>query len=56
MPLELGGKRAKRIAVSEATIHAGEAELTATIAQVRNEVRRAYYEVLVAEARFVDPA
>jgi cobalt-zinc-cadmium efflux system outer membrane protein len=37
--------------VSEATIHAGEAELTATIAQVRNEVRRAYYEVLVAEAR-----
>jgi cobalt-zinc-cadmium efflux system outer membrane protein len=39
--------------VSEATIHAGEAELTATIAQVRNEVRRAYYEVLVAEARLL---
>ena len=53
LPLELGGKRAKRIAVSEATIHAGEAELTATIAQVRNEVRRAYYEVLVAEARLL---
>jgi cobalt-zinc-cadmium efflux system outer membrane protein len=53
VPLELGGKRAKRIAVSEATIHAGEAELTATIAQVRNEVRRAYYDVLVAEARLV---
>lgn len=53
VPLELGGKRAKRIAVSETTIHAGEAELTATIAQVRNEVRRAYYDVLVAEARLV---
>ncbi len=53
LPLELGGKRAKRIAVSEATIRAGEAELTATIAQVRNEVRRAYYEVLVADARLL---
>ena len=43
VPLELGGKRAKRIAVGEATIRAGEAELAATIAQVRNDVRRAYY-------------
>jgi cobalt-zinc-cadmium efflux system outer membrane protein len=51
LPLELGGRRAKRIAVSQATIHAGEAELAATIAQVRNEVRRAYYDVLVADAR-----
>ncbi len=51
VPLELGGKRAKRIAVSEATIRAGEAELAATIAQVRNDVRRAYYDVLVADAR-----
>ena len=52
-PLELGGKRAKRIAVSEATIRAGEAELAATIAQVRNDVRRAYYDVLVADARLM---
>jgi outer membrane protein, heavy metal efflux system len=51
VPLELGGKRAKRIAVSEATIHAGEAELAATIAQVRNDVRRAYYNALVSDAR-----
>ena len=51
VPLELGGKRAKRIAVSEATIRAGDAELAATIAQVRNDVRRAYYDVLVADAR-----
>jgi cobalt-zinc-cadmium efflux system outer membrane protein len=51
IPLELGGKRAKRIALSEATIRAGDMELAATIAQIRNDVRRAYYEVVVAEAR-----
>jgi cobalt-zinc-cadmium efflux system outer membrane protein len=51
VPLELGGKRSKRIAVSEATVRAGEAELAATIAQVRNDVRRAYYGVLIADAR-----
>jgi cobalt-zinc-cadmium efflux system outer membrane protein len=51
LPFELGGKRAKRIAVSEATRRAGEAELAATIAQVRNELRRAYFDVLVADAR-----
>ena len=51
VPLELGGKRTKRIAVSEATIRAGEAEVAATIVQVRNDVRRAYYDVLVADAR-----
>jgi cobalt-zinc-cadmium efflux system outer membrane protein len=51
MPLELGGKRSKRIAVGEATVRTGDAELTAVIAQVRNDVRRAYYEVLLADAR-----
>ena len=51
VPLELGGKRAKRIAVGEATIRAGEAQLAATIAQIRNDVRRAYFEALVADAR-----
>jgi outer membrane protein, heavy metal efflux system len=50
-PLELGGKRAKRIAVSEATLRAVDAELAATMAQVRNDVRRAYFDVLVAGAR-----
>ena len=53
VPLELGGKRTKRIAVSEATVRAGEAEIAATIAQVRNDVRRAYYGVLVADARLL---
>lgn len=51
MPLELGGKRAKRIALSEATVRAGEMELAAIIAQTRNDVRRAYYDLLVADTR-----
>ena len=51
VPLELGGKRVKRIAVSEAAIRTGEAELAATIAQVRNDVRLGYYAALVADAR-----
>jgi cobalt-zinc-cadmium efflux system outer membrane protein len=51
MPLELGGKRAKRIALSEATVKAGDTELAAIIAQTRNDVRRAYYDVLVADTR-----
>ena len=51
VPLELGGKRAKRIAVGEATVRAGEAEIAVVIAQVRNDVRRSYFGLLVAETR-----
>ena len=51
VPFELGGKRAKRIEVAEATIRAGEAEVAATIAQVRNDVRRAYFGQIVADQR-----
>ena len=53
VPLELGGKRARRIDVAEATIRAGDAELAATIAQVRNDVRRAYFGQIVAEQRLL---
>jgi outer membrane protein, heavy metal efflux system len=53
VPLELGGKRAKRIAVGEATVRSGEAEIAATVAQVRNDVRRAYYGVVVADGRLM---
>jgi outer membrane protein, heavy metal efflux system len=53
VPLELGGKRTKRIDVAEATVRAGQAELAATIAQVRNDVRRAYFGQLVAEQRLM---
>ena len=51
VPLELGGKRSKRIAVSQATIRAGEAEIAATMIQVRADVRRGYHDVLIAAAR-----
>ena len=51
LPLELGGKRSKRIAVSQAAVLAGQAEIAATIAQIRNDVRRAYYDALAADAR-----
>jgi cobalt-zinc-cadmium efflux system outer membrane protein len=53
VPLELGGKRAKRIAVGEATVRAGEAEIAATVALVRNDVRRAYYAQVVAQERLM---
>jgi len=53
VPLELGGKRARRIDVAQATIRAGDAEVAATIAQVRNDVRRAYFGQLVAEQRLI---
>ena len=53
VPFELGGKRARRIDVAEATIRAGEAEIAATVAQVRNDVRRAYFGQVVAEQRLL---
>jgi cobalt-zinc-cadmium efflux system outer membrane protein len=53
VPLELGGKRQRRIDVAQATIRAGEAELAATVAQVRNDVRRAYFGQIVAEQRLM---
>lgn len=51
VPIELGGKRARRIAVSEATLSIGDAELAGAEAQVRNDVRRTYFEALVAGER-----
>jgi len=53
LPLELGGKRARRIDVAEATIRAGDAELAAVITQVRNDVRRAYFAQVLAESRLL---
>ena len=37
--------------MGEATVRSGQAELAATVAQIRNDTRRAYYGVLVADAR-----
>ncbi len=50
-PVELGGKRAKRLAVSQAALGTGDAELEAAIVQVRNEVRRNYFGTVTAAAR-----
>ena len=50
-PIELGGKRSRRIAVSDAEIRTGEAELAATIAEVTAAVRRAYFARYVSSLR-----
>jgi len=51
VPLELGGKRARRIAVADAAIKTGEAELNVAIAEVRADVRRAFIARVIAENR-----
>ena len=51
VPLELGGKRARRIEVADAIIVTGDAELNQVIAEVQAEVRRAYFARVVAESR-----
>lgn len=51
VPLELGGKRNRRIAVGEAAVRTTEAELALTIIEVRTDVRRAYFGAAVADAR-----
>jgi cobalt-zinc-cadmium efflux system outer membrane protein len=51
VPWETGGKRARRIEVGDLTIAAADAELTQHIAEVRAEVRRAYFAALIADTR-----
>lgn len=51
LPLETGGKRARRIAVSEAALETGDAEIARIVLDVRAEVRRAYFARVIAEAR-----
>ena len=51
LPIESGGKRSRRIAVATATAAVGEAELGAAIFGIRSDVRRAYVDRLVADAR-----
>lgn len=50
-PIELGGKRGRRIAVARAVAQTGEAELALTLADVRAQVRRAYYALAAAQER-----
>ena len=51
VPLELGGKRARRLEVAEATIATGDAEVNQAMAEVQADVRRAYFAQFVAEQR-----
>ena len=51
VPLELGGKRARRIAVADAAIKTGEAEVNLAIAEVHADVRRAFIARVIAENR-----
>jgi len=51
LPLEIGRKRSRRIAVSEAALHTGEAQLDQTIVEIRAQVRHAYFGRAIAQAR-----
>jgi cobalt-zinc-cadmium efflux system outer membrane protein len=51
LPIETAGKRGRRIAVAEAEVATGEAEIARTTAATRNQVRRAFYALLAAQRR-----
>jgi outer membrane protein, heavy metal efflux system len=51
VPLELGGKRARRVEVAEAAIHTTTAEIAQIIVETRNAVRRAYFDRAIADSR-----
>jgi cobalt-zinc-cadmium efflux system outer membrane protein len=51
VPIELGGKRQRRIDLAQATVAVSEADLGRIVAEVRNDVRRAYFEVVAADER-----
>ncbi|HXT70983.1 MAG TPA: TolC family protein [Vicinamibacterales bacterium] len=51
LPIELGGKRDRRIGLANATVAVGDADLARVIAEVRNDVRRAYFEAVGADLR-----
>jgi cobalt-zinc-cadmium efflux system outer membrane protein len=53
LPIELGNKRGRRVAVAQATLLVGEAELARTIVDIRTQVRRAYFTRVVGDARLV---
>ena len=51
IPIEVAGKRGKRIAAAEATLAVTEAEIVQTTVQVRSDVRRAYYQAVASTRR-----
>ncbi|MBV8199897.1 MAG: TolC family protein [Acidobacteria bacterium] len=51
LPIETAGKRGRRIDVATADAASGEAEIARATAATRNQVRRAFYALLVAQRR-----
>ena len=51
VPIEVSGKRQRRIDVANATLSATDADIALTAADVRADVRRAYYEAVAAIRR-----
>jgi cobalt-zinc-cadmium efflux system outer membrane protein len=51
LPLELGGKRQRRIDLATAGVAVHEADLTRTILDLRTRVRRAYFALAAADRR-----
>lgn len=51
VPIELGGKRSKRIAVAAAEANTAEAEIAQLVVETRTAVRRSYFERSIADAR-----
>lgn len=51
VPWETGGKRNRRVAIAEATVRTTDAEIAQVIAETRNAVRRAFFDLTIATAR-----
>lgn len=50
-PIELGGKRDRRVDLANAGVDAIDAEIDRVVAEVQNQVRRAYFAVVAADRR-----
>jgi cobalt-zinc-cadmium efflux system outer membrane protein len=50
-PIESAGKRRRRVVLAQAQAASGEADLARSVADLRNQVRRAYYTLAAVERR-----
>src|SRR6478735_8593921 len=50
-PIELGGKRGRRVDVANAEIRTADAEIAQLIVETRNSVRRAYFDRAISDSR-----
>ena len=56
VPIETGGKRRRRIELAQAQGRSGEAEIARLVAEIRNQVRRAYFALSAAQRRVEETA